>query len=385
MTAIRSYAKAVRDAYGRRQLIKIAADLTADAYDARLDLDPAAMIRQAETDLYQLAEREQSAGRVMTAGEAARLQVAETEQAFKNGEPANILRTRLLDLDRALGGGIGPGEFVVLAARPSMGKTALAQEIAERVANQKIPVAIISLEMRAQALMARRLAAHTGISTVRQRMGNPISMADVGAMVEASNWLDSLPIFIDDKPGRTVVEICLAARHLIKRHGIGLLIIDHLQIIRQDAKLIGKATEDMSQTTAALHILAADTGVPVLALSQLSRGVEGRDDKRPDLADLRQSGTIEQDADVVAFLYREEYYLRRAEPKRKPGETDDAIATRTQHWEEAIRKCTGRADILLRKHRNARCPNDIALAWNGERQRFGDYLNPDHPHHHQDD
>lgn len=252
------------------------------------------------------------------------------------------LPTGFFDLDKKLGG-LQKSDLVILAARPSMGKTSLALDIMRYVAvNTKTPVGIFSLEMSKDQLVDRLLAAQTGIDFWKIRTGQ-LEDADFEKLQEGMGILADSPIFIDDAAGGNIMEIRTKARRLQAEHNLGLVIVDYLQL------MAGRSTEnrvqEVSEISRSLKILARELNVPVLALSQLSRGVENRPDKMPQLADLRESGSIEQDADIVMFIYREDMY-------KNPGDTD-----------------TGVAKILIKKHRNGPT-GDIDLAFEDSRASF---------------
>lgn len=379
------YGRVILDAYTRRKLIQAMRAVEANAYDATLDDSASDLVSQAETALFELGDDVVSKRKPVSIAESAASQLAIIEAAWKarqdGKDPPNIIRTRLPDLDRALGGGLKIGTQTILAGRPSMGKSALAFEIMEAVALQGIGVMVFSLEMSHTQITGRRVAAYTGISTQRQDQGD-IQQHDFAALVEARTAIAQLPIWIDDQGGQTIAEIIGRARRLKRQHPeIKVMILDHMQIVTGTGKA-GNRNEDLTAISGALATASKDLDVAMLTLSQLSRGVEGREDKRPDLSDLRESGAIEQDADVVAFIYREEYYLSRQEPRLKSGETAEKLHDRHTEWQSQIAKARGKAEVFIRKHRTAQAPVDIPLAFDPVAQKFRSYLSEERNHNH---
>jgi replicative DNA helicase len=248
-------------------------------------------------------------------------------------------------------GGLHPSDLIVLAGRPSMGKTALATNIAFNAAMTQMTnqggatVAFFSLEMSAEQLATRILAQESGVSSDRIRRGE-LTSDDFPKFVEASRRLSSLPIHIDDTPALSVAALRTRSRRLKRQHGLGLIVVDYLQLL--DGTNSGKSKEnrvqEISEITRSLKALAKELDVPVIALSQLSRAVEQRDDKRPQLSDLRESGSIEQDSDVVMFVYREEYYLARKEPQTETDKHDI--------WQENINRSKNLAEVIVSKQRH---------------------------------
>ena len=308
-----------------------------DAYDGPLDQPAAEQIEAAEHSLYQLAEE----GRVDPGGQqfAAPLTsaVEMIKQAYQRDSRLTGAPTGFVDLDRLLGG-LHASDLIILASRPGMGKTALATNISFSAAStfsagteggpaaDGARVAFFSLEMSAEQLATRILAEQTEISSDKLRRGE-VRDADFVKIVQASQAMEALPLFIDDTPALTIAGLRARARRLKRRHGISLIVVDYLQLMRPTTSIrLNNRVQEVSEITQGLKALAKDLDLPVLALAQLSRAVEQRDDKRPQLADLRESGSIEQDADVVMFLYREQYYLGRKEPEE--GTADHA------EWQE---------------------------------------------------
>ena len=352
------YGRTIHDLALRRALVAIGEEVVNDAYDGPPDQPASEQIEEAEHRLYQLAEE----GRVDPGGQEfvlpLRSAVRMIEQAYNRDSRLTGAPTGFADLDRLLGG-LHPSDLVILAGRPGMGKTALATNIAFNAASSyseggdgpdgKRPsdgarVAFFSLEMSAEQLATRILAERTEITSDKLRRGE-VRDADFGRIVKASQAIEALPLYIDDSPALTIAGLRARARRLKRRHGISLIVVDYLQLMRPTASVrLNNRVQEVSEITQGLKALAKDLDLPVLALSQLSRAVEQRDDKRPQLADLRESGSIEQDADVVMFIYREQYYLARREPEEGTVEHTE--------WQEKMEKVHNKADIIVAKQRH---------------------------------
>ena len=349
------YGRAIHDLALRRSLVSIGEEVVNDAYDGPLDQPAAEQIETAEHSLYQLAEE----GRVDPGGQqfAAPLTsaVEMIKQAYQRDSRLTGAPTGFVDLDRLLGG-LHASDLIILASRPGMGKTALATNISFSAAStfsagteagsavDGAKVAFFSLEMSAEQLATRILAEQTEISSDKLRRGE-VRDADFVRIVRASQAMEGLPLFIDDTPALTIAGLRARARRLKRRHGISLIVVDYLQLMRPTTSMrLNNRVQEVSEITQGLKALAKDLDLPVLALAQLSRAVEQRDDKRPQLADLRESGSIEQDADVVMFLYREQYYLGRKEPEE--GTADHA------EWQEKMDKVHNKAEVIIAKQRH---------------------------------
>ena len=249
------------------------------------------------------------------------------------------------------------GHLVVLAGRPSMGKTTLADAIsvsaARYFADTDAHKAVVEfeLEMSHQEMSLRRLSVITGIEIERIKRGR-LDQGEWLSLNEAQAQLDRLPLLTDDTPKLGMAEIRSRARRIARHHGLGLVMLDHIGLIRPQRHAQGNRTAEITEITGDLKALAKELGVPVLALSQLSRDLERREDKRPNLSDLRDSGSIEQDADIVLFVYREEYYLSRSKPEKRPGEKDEPYFARVNDWHERSDRARNAADVIVAKHRN---------------------------------
>ena len=352
------YGRAIHDLALRRALVTIGEEVVNDAYDGPLDQPAAEQIEAAEHSLYQLAED----GRVDPGGQQFATPLTSAvemiERAYKRDTPLTGAPTGFNDIDRLLGG-LHPSDLLILAGRPGMGKTALATNIAFNAALRFHPgsdgpegkrqadgakVAFFSLEMSAEQLATRILAERTEISSDKLRRGQ-VRDIDFGRIVQASQEIEGLPLFIDDTPALTIAGLRARARRLKRRHGISLIVIDYLQLMRPSTSMrLNNRVQEVSEITQGLKALAKDLDLPILALSQLSRAVEQRDDKRPQLSDLRESGSIEQDADVVMFIYREQYYLARKKPEE--GTADHA------EWQEKMEEVHNKAQIIVAKQRH---------------------------------
>ena len=304
------------------------------------------------------------------------------ETALNSGGHVSGITTGLNSLNAKIGG-MHNSDLMILAGRPGMGKTSLATNIAFNAADgccatgrrdrQKsvgAAVAFFSLEMSADQLATRILAEQSGISSEALRMGK-ISRADFQKLSLASQRLADLPLFIDDTPGLTIAALRTRARRLKRRHDIGLIVVDYLQLLQGTGRANDNRVNEISEISRGLKTLAKELEVPVIALSQLSRAVEQREDKRPQLSDLRESGSIEQDADMVLFVYREDYYIAAKEPKR-PVENDDA-KTHDAHaaWAADMERVFGLAELIIAKQRHG-ATGKVRLRFEPKITRFSD-------------
>jgi replicative DNA helicase len=303
--------------------------------------------------------------------------IERTNDAYKSGGRRTGLQTGLADLDRKLGG-LQPADLIIIGGRPSMGKTALAQCIARNTARgEGSKIAFFSLEMPADALTVRFLSMETGVSAQDQRTGN-LELGAMDSLVEANAGFQHLPIFIDDMPGLTVSQMTARARRMQRRQGLDLVIIDHLGHIGADPSMKGWSLYQMTTAfTKALRAMAKQLKVPVILLCQLSRANEKRDDRRPQLSDLRDSGSIEQDADVIFFVHREEYYHERAMPKLRAGEDKMDFSKRLMKWNETLADIKGKAEIIIAKQRQGPI-GIVEVAFNGEKTSFNDLYKGDY-------
>ena len=385
------YGRAIYDLHLRRELITLGEDTVNDAYRQDLD-DPAReQIERAERRLFDLATAGQAEGGFRAFDDALTNAINSAEAAFKKSGKTVGVATGFIDLDQKLGG-LHPSDLVILAGRTAMGKTALATNIAfnatktyravrtadgRTVVEDGAVVGFFSLEMSAEQLATRILAEESGVSSDRIRRGD-VSHEDFDKFVHASQQLAELRLFIDDTPALTVSALRTRSRRLMRQQGLGLIIVDYLQLLRPSNQLrvIENRVQEVSDITRGLKALAKELNVPVLALSQLSRAVEQREDKRPILADLRESGSIEQDADVVMFIFREEYYKARP-PIRGADETDDKFAKRYQDWQEEYEKVYGIGEIIIAKQRHGPI-GTVKLRFDAQTTKFDDFASADH-------
>jgi len=385
------YGQNIHDLYLRRQLITLGEDVVNAAFNQDLD-DPAReQIERAEKKLFDLATAGQLEGGFRAFETTLTDAINNAEAAFKRSGRTVGVATGFVDLDKKLGG-LHPSDLVILAGRTAMGKTAFATNIALNAAKAYKPgraadgrvvaedgavVGFFSLEMSAEQLATRILAEESGVSSDRIRRGD-VSHEDFDRFVRASQQLAALRLFIDDTPALTVSALRTRSRRLMRQQGLGLIIVDYLQLLRpsNQVRVIENRVQEVSDITRGLKALAKELDVPVLALSQLSRAVEQREDKRPMLADLRESGSIEQDADVVMFLFREEYYKSR-EPLRGPEEAEDKFNKRYQDWREELEKVHGIGEIILAKHRHGPI-GTVKLRFDAQTTKFEDFAASDH-------
>lgn len=362
------HGRIVEDLWLRRQTITLGEDLITEAYSHNLETGAAELSARYAQKLDALNEEGGSDGGPMQLSHGLDQAVSAAQDAFKSGaDGVTGVSTGLFRLDKKLRGLHG-SDLIVLAGRPGMGKTACAVTVAYNAAldyaevddgNGNFSVArgakglIFSLEMSAVQLSARILAGITGISADRQR-GGELTFLEVGVLQAARQEFGGIPLFIDDSPGLTLSKIRQRARRLARGQGLGLIVIDYLQLIEADGgfRSDDNRTQEIGRITRGLKALAKELNVPIILLSQLSRDVEKRDDKRPRLADLRDSGTIEQDADTVLFVYRHEVYLGKEEPQkngRQKGEDHDRAVN---EWIAAMDDCRGIAEIIAEKNRH---------------------------------
>ncbi len=362
----RDFAAQIYDLALLRALVGVGRDMVEGALDTSEEVAPLTQIERAESELYRVAEEGGNASTVKTFGDASKEAIRVAEAALNSGGALSGITTGLNGLNAKMGG-MHRSDLIILAGRPGMGKTSLATNIAfsaarrfmQDMADNMQPeraagaaVAFFSLEMSADQLATRILAEQSGISAEHIRTGK-MKREEFGRFVNVAIELNSLPLYIDDTPGLTIAAIRARARRLKRQKGIGLIVVDYLQLLQGSGK--GSAgdnrVQEISEISRGLKQLAKELHVPVLALSQLSRAVEQREDKRPQLSDLRESGSIEQDADMVWFVFREDYYLAAHEPRG--GDDDDPKAVlEIQAYQEKMAKVHGLADLIVAKQRH---------------------------------
>jgi replicative DNA helicase len=373
MPNVRDLARILHDLSVRRALIRIGEDMVNSGYEAPLEKPPAEQIEEAEKALYQVAESSRYGEGALDFSIALAAVAESAERAQRLGGAISGITTGFTDLDKSLSG-LQKSDLLILAGRPGMGKTSLATNIAFNAARYFMqdmrdgietprgsPVLFFSLEMAAQQLAARILSEQSEIEMWQIRTGR-FSEEEWRKFVRAMQDVSELPLFIDDTGGISIAQIAARARRLKREKKIGLIVIDYLQLINPSRRAENRVQE-LTEVTKGLKTLAKELDIPVLALSQLSRSVDSREDKRPVLSDLRESGSIEQDADVVMFIYREEYYLK----TREPDPTSDEHAK----WLARCERAHGRADLLIEKHRHG-ATRAIDLQFDERYTRFSD-------------
>ena len=376
---IRDYASLIFDFYLRRELIEMSEDVVHNAYHFDPEITAVDQIESAESTLFNLSEIGQNEGGFQPFKQALAVSLDMADKARKRDGMVSGVPTGFNNMDSRLGG-LHPSDLLILAGRPGMGKTALATNMAFNAAiHAKTPgqpqthkVAFFSLEMSAEQLATRILAERSGVGSDRIRRG-AFDHNEFQKIYNEAQFLENLSLFIDDTPGLTVSALRSRARRLKRQHGLDLIMIDYLQLMQGDKQSRAEnRVQEISQITRGLKGIAKELDVPVLALSQLSRAVEAREDKRPQLADLRESGSIEQDADVVMFIYREEYYLRH-DPKPNPNETASKFQERYNEWQLRFDKVKNKADVIIAKQRHGPT-GTIELKFNGETTKFEDFV-----------
>src|SRR5688500_6361038 len=383
------YGRAIHDLFLRRQLIGVGEDIVNESFTYDPDISAIDQIERSEMRLFNLAEGGQVDGGPKKFNDVLKSALDMAEAAYKRDGHVTGVTTGLRDLDRRLGG-LQKSDLVILAGRPSMGKTALATNIGfnaakadkDKETGTKHRIAFFSLEMSAEQLAHRIMAEESGVSSDRIRRGD-VKQDEFASIVEASQRMSSVQFFIDDTPAITVPALRTRARRLKRQFGLDMIIVDYLQLMRSaNPKGSENRVQEISEITRGLKAVAKELEVPVLALSQLSRAVENREDKRPQLADLRESGSIEQDADVVMFVYREQYYHERAEPKQRTDESSDAFFKRTEDWKAKGERVHNVADVIIAKQRHGPV-GTIELQFEGTLTRFSDLIRDENlPDHH---
>jgi len=374
---VEHYGRIVFDNARRRDLIGLGQNIIENAYTEDMDKTVDFQIESAEQKLFNLASTGQSEQNIVSLADALKGALLEAEIAYKADGKLSGLTTGLDEIDRSISG-LHHSDLIIIAGRPGMGKTTLAMNIAFNAANAifnkraneqyKGAVVFFSLEMSNQQLAARVLSSQSKIPASHMREGN-LSDEDFMKMSEYSNALSRLPLVIDDTADMSVPTIKTRARRIARKFGgIALIVIDYLQLMKlPGGKTNDNRVQELSTITRGLKILAKELDVPVITLSQLSRSVEQRDDKRPVLSDLRDSGSIEQDADIVMFTYREEYYLDGRSPdKRLSGLASENA---TQHWQSRLNQSRNKADIIIAKNRHGK-PETVHLSFSGEYYLF---------------
>ena len=381
---ISEYAGTIEDLYTTRQLIGVGEQMILDGYDQDIENTADKQIEKAEQALYNLAETGEAKKSVVGLGDALADTIQSAEQAFLNPSGLVGVTTGLRDMDKQLGG-LHKSDLLILAGRPAMGKTSLATNIAFNAARAYTTevdddgnktsnggvVLFFSLEMSAEQLATRIISEQAEISSNKIRLGE-INQDQFSKLADSANQLNNTQLYIDDTPGISVTALRQKARRVKRQHGLDLIIVDYLQLLQGPAgKKFDNRVNEISEITRTLKIVAKELNIPVVALSQLSRMVEQREDKRPMLSDLRESGSIEQDADVVMFIYRPEYYLRESAPEKRANESDDKFLDRIDQHQQKIDDSRNKAEVIIAKQRHGPV-GTIELFFNGEFTKFGD-------------
>ncbi|WP_121061719.1 replicative DNA helicase [Chachezhania antarctica] len=373
--AVRDYAQMIYDLAMRRQLIVLGRDIASKAATVDVASEPREQIVEAEQQLYRLSEQGQTGSGFQTFLTAVTDAVNVAAAAYQRSGGLAGISTGLTDMDKKLGG-LHRSDLLILAGRPSMGKTSLATNIAYNIAKKyrKLEdgttdggvVGFYSLEMSAEQLAARILSEAAEVPSEQIRRGD-MTEGEFRRFVEAAKQLEACPLFIDDTPALPISQLAARARRLKRTHGLDVLIVDYLQLVRPATAKDSRVNE-VSEITQGLKAIAKELDIPVIALSQLSRQVENREDKRPQLSDLRESGSIEQDADVVMFVFREEYYAEREKP------SDDRLEEMAA-WQERMSRLHGKAEVVIGKQRHGPI-GTIELSFEGRFTRFGNLARP---------
>lgn len=372
------FGRQIYELHLRRALIVLGEDVVNNAYKPDLDLGPSEQIGHAEQQLFDLATQGDFKSGFTSLIDSVTSAIKTAEKAYQHDGGITGVTTGLVDLDKKLGG-LQSSDLLILAGRPSMGKSALATNIAYNAAKryaqtngeEGAAVGIFQMEMSAEQLANRILADETGIPSDQIRRGE-IRDTDFQKFVEASTLMSKIPLFIDDTPGLTVNSIRTRARRLKRTHNLGMLVIDYIQLIMGSSRSSqANRVQEVSEISRGLKILAKELQIPVIGLAQLSRAVEQRENKRPQLSDLRESGSIEQDADVVMFVYREQYYLERDEPARRPEEDESRFNERYSDWQERCQQAHGIAECIVAKQRHGPI-GTVRMQFTGEFTRFSD-------------
>lgn len=378
--AARDYAQMIYDLAVRRELIALGRDIAARAAKVEVTSEPREQITEAEQSLYKLGEQGVSQRGFVSFLRATTEAVNSANAAYQRGGGLAGISTGLVDLDRKLGG-LHPSDLLILAGRPSMGKTSLATNIAFNIAKayrrgrthdgnegavEGGVVGFFSLEMSSEQLAARILSEASEVPSEQIRRGD-MTEVEFRKFVEAAKSLESCPLYIDDTPALPISQVAARARRLKRTHGLDVLMVDYLQLLKGTGRGESNRVQEVSEITQGLKAIAKELNIPVVALSQLSRTVESRDDKRPQLSDLRESGSIEQDADVVMFVYRDEYYHERLKPQE-----DDPRFT---EWLDKMNRVHGKAEVIIGKQRHGPI-GTVELSFEGRFTRFGNLAQP---------
>ncbi|HXH51881.1 MAG TPA: replicative DNA helicase [Sphingomicrobium sp.] len=382
----RDFAVQIYDLALLRALVSVGREMVEGALDTSEEIAPLEQIERAETELYKVAEEGGAEGKAKSFAEATKLAIDMAERALNSGGHLSGVTTGLEGLNAKIGG-LHKSDLIIVAGRPGMGKSSLATNMAFAAAQRFMrdkedgiepaksagaPVALFSLEMSADQLATRVLAEQSGISSENLRMGK-ISQQEFRSLARAAGELQSLPLYIDDTPGLTIAALRTRARRLKRQKGIGMVIVDYLQLLQGTGKggSNDNRVQEISEISRGLKQLAKELDLPVIGLSQLSRAVEQREDKRPQLSDLRESGSIEQDADIVLFIYREDYYVASREPKAPKDDDDIKVVEAYQQWQQEMGRVYGLAEVIVAKQRHG-ATGKVRLKFDSRITRFSD-------------
>lgn len=376
------YGRSIYDLATRRSLITIGEDMVNIAYDAPVDMPPHSQIEDAERRLFELAETGEYNGGFHEFGNAINIAIDMAGNAYQRAGGLSGLATGIHSLDTRMGG-LQQSDLIIVAGRPGMGKSALATNIAFNIAHNYRPdtepdgtqtaldggvVGLFSLEMSAEQIATRIISEQAEISSSKIRRGE-INESEFEGLAACAQQLQQLPLYIDETGGISIAQLAARARRLKRQRGLDVLIVDYIQLMQGSKRSGENRVQEITEITTGLKSLAKELNVPIIALSQLSRQVENRDDKRPQLSDLRESGSIEQDADVVLFVYREEYYML----GREPDESDPKYA----EWLAKFDQVKGRAEVIIAKQRHG--PTGTAkLGFQAMFTRFSDLAEEDY-------
>jgi replicative DNA helicase len=379
----RDFAGQIYDLALLRALVGVGRELVEGALDTSEDVAPLAQIERAETELYKVAEEGGAEGKAKSFGEAAMESIRNAEAALNRGGGLTGITTGFKGLNSRIGG-LQRSDLIIIAGRPGMGKSALATNMgfaaAERFLQDQAdgteprksggaPVAIFSLEMSSEQLATRILSEQSQLTAEQIRTGN-LRQKEFNEFARTADRLHSLPLYIDDTPGLTIAALRARARRLKRQKGIGMVIVDYLQLLQGTGKSSNdNRVNEISEISRGLKTLAKELDLPVIGLSQLSRAVEQREDKRPQLSDLRESGSIEQDADIVLFIYREDYYL---EPKKPADDHPDF-----PKWQDEMNRAYKKADVIIAKNRHGATGKET-LHFEGMFTKFSDLADEGH-------
>ncbi|MDD9912420.1 MAG: replicative DNA helicase [Alphaproteobacteria bacterium] len=365
----------------QRQLMVIGGDMQRKAATAVDNEGTHETLEKASTELFTLAETGSSNTTIQTLGNPLKI-VIERAEAAKHQNGITGVSSGFMDLDDKLGG-FHNSDLVILAARPSMGKTAMALNLAYNACQKaQTPVGVFSLEMSADQLAARFLCSAANIDS-NKLMNGQLQEDEFGRIVAASNMLADLPLYVDDTPGLSITALRARARRMKRQYNIGMLLVDYLQLLHGSSRSSSEnRVQEISEISMGLKSIARELNVPVIALSQLSRAVENRENKRPQLSDLRESGSIEQDADVVLFLFREDYYLEKQLGAVEVGTGEDTMVENASDGDkdmiriqERLKHVRGKAEVLISKNRKG-ATGAIALSFHGPTTTFHNYAPP---------